>query len=148
MKDLIIGIDPDVDKNGVAVYQKPTRGLQLLSLTFFELFDFLNQNKGDIREIVIEAGWKHKKSNFHNSHSGVGVAAKIGSRTGANHEVGRKIVEMCAYLSITSKEVMPLRKRWKGTDGKITQEEFKQITGYSKRNNQEMRDAGLLVWGY
>lgn len=147
-KVLIIGIDPDVDKNGVAIYNKKTRGLNLSALSFFSLFDLLRGEKDNIREVVVEASWLIKKSNFHCETKGVRVASSIGSRTGANHEVGRKIIEMCEYVGINVIGVRPLKKRWKGPDGKITHEEFKQITGYSKSTNQEKRDAGLLVWGY
>src|SRR5690606_5123563 len=148
MKRVIIGVDPDVDKNGVAIYEKSTKDLQLLTLSFFQLLDYLSQNKDQIKEVVIEASWKHKKANFHENRRGVGVASQIGARTGANHEVGRKIVEMCSYLSIPSKEVLPLRKRWSGPNGKITHEEFRKLTGYIGSTNQEKRDAALLIWGY
>ncbi|WP_437918570.1 hypothetical protein [Sphingobacterium sp. LRF_L2] len=148
MKGLIIGIDPDVDKSGVAVYKKSSKDLQLFALPFFKLLDFLNDHKDDIREVVVEASWKIKKANFHENQRGVGVASQIGARTGANHEVGRKIVEMCAYLGVSCLEKLPLRKCWKGPDGKISHEEFQKLTGYSRRTNQEQRDAALLVWGY
>ncbi|GGH24738.1 hypothetical protein FAZ19_16215 [Sphingobacterium alkalisoli] len=148
LRELIVGIDPDVDKNGVAVYQKSTKDLQLSALSFFQLFEYLKSNKENIREVIVEASWLINKSNFHCENKGARVASKIGSKTGSNHEVGRKIIEMCEYIGIKVIGVRPLKKRWKGPDGKITHEEFKQITGYSKSTNQEKRDAGLLVWGY
>ncbi|WP_343320245.1 hypothetical protein [Sphingobacterium multivorum] len=147
-KALIIGIDPDVDKSGVAIYNKVTKGIELSVLSFFSLFDLLKLEKSKIREVVVEASWLIKKSNFHNETKGARVASRIGSKTGANHEVGRKIVEMCESLDIKCICVRPLKKRWKGRDGKITHEEFKMLTNISQRTNQEMRDAGLLVWGY
>lgn len=148
-KTLIIGIDPDVNKNGVAIYNKHKKSLELKSLTFFELFEYLNSSKSNLKKVVIEGGWLNKKSNFHNERSGVRVAAKIGSHTGANHEVGRKIVEMCEYLQIQHKVQKPLRKIWKGPDRKITHKELVSLTGIAvKRTNQEQRDAALLVWGY
>ncbi len=148
MRDLIVGIDPDVDRSGIAVYHKATKDLQLSILTFFQLFDFLKDKKSIIREVIVEGGWLHKKSNFRNEHSGQRVAARIGKNTGANHETGRKIIEMCAYLKIECRAVLPLVKRWKGLDRKISHEEFFKLTGYNKRTNQEQRDAALLVWGY
>jgi hypothetical protein len=39
-----------------------------------------------------------------------------------------------------------LRKIWKGTDGKITQDELEQITGIKGKTNQDGRDAALLAW--
>ncbi|WP_313418805.1 hypothetical protein [Sphingobacterium multivorum] len=147
-KALIIGIDPDVDRSGVAIYNRETKGIKLSALSFFSLFDLLKEEKLKIREVVVEASWLIKKSNFHCERKGASVASRIGSKTGANHEVGRKIVEMCKVLDIKCVCVRPLKKRWKGPKGKITHEEFKMITKISQRTNQEMRDAGLLVWGY
>jgi len=147
-KDLIIGIDPDVEKNGVACYKPTGKLLEVSNLTFFELFDFLNFSKENVKHVVIEGGWLIAKSNFHNERSGVRVAARIGNNTGSNHETGRKIVEMCEYLQIPHRIIKPLKKCWKGKDGKITHEEFVRLTGIiAKRSNQEQRDAALLVWG-
>lgn len=148
-KRLIIGIDPDVDKNGVAQLHKTgiKSDLKLSNLTFFELFDFLKTTDPEITNVVIEGGWLVSKSNFHNERSGVRVAARIGKNTGSNHEAGRKIVEMCEYLQIPHRVVRPLKKGWGGRDGKITHGKFVRLTGVKTRTNQEMRDAALLVWG-
>ncbi|WP_313515611.1 hypothetical protein [Sphingobacterium sp.] len=147
-KGLIIGIDPDVDNNGIAIYQRENKKLELYALSFFQLFDLLALKKELIKEVIVEASWLIKKSNFHNETKGVRVSSKIGSKTGANHEVGRKIIEMCEYLKIPCQGIKPLKKRWKGRDGKISHEEFFKLTGFSSSTNQEKRDAGLLVWGY
>lgn len=37
----LVGIDPDVEKNGVCMYDRKTKAIALHNLTFFELFDFL-----------------------------------------------------------------------------------------------------------
>ncbi|GEM67577.1 hypothetical protein SMI01S_11830 [Sphingobacterium mizutaii NBRC 14946 = DSM 11724] len=147
-KGVVIGIDPDVDKNGIAIYQRESKTLELYALSFFQLFDLLVSKKELIKEVIVEASWLIKKANFHNESKGVRVSSNIGSRTGANHEVGRKIIEMCEYLKIPCQGIRPLKKRWKGREGKITHEEFFKLTGYSFSTNQEKRDAGLLVWGY
>ena len=149
-KKLIIGIDPDVHKNGVAVYWKEDgkRHLELHSLRFFELFDFLNHLKESIKLVVIEGGWLNYKSNYRIT-KGNGINARIGAKVGANHETGKKIVEMCVYIGIIYNIVKPLKKSWKGSEGKITHKELEQMTKIDlKRTNQEQRDATLLVWGY
>lgn len=140
---MLIGIDPDVDKSGVAV--KVNRTIQLKSLTFFSLFDFLNQNKASIANVRIEASWPIRHNWNKKITGSAAINARIGNKTGSNHETGRKIVEMCQYLSIPYQEVKPLRKCWKGRDGKITHEELARITQLPKRTNQEERDACLLI---
>jgi hypothetical protein len=69
-----------------------------------------------------------------------------GTAIGRNHEIGRKIIEMCEYHGIDVIPVRPLRKIWKGVGGKITQDELEQITGITGRTNQDGRDAALLAW--
>ena len=140
-----IGIDCDVTKSGVAYYESDTKKLELSNLSFFELFDYLQFAKNKENEninltIVIEAGWLNK-SNWHKVINGnSSINAQIGQRTGANHEVGKKIVEMCIYLGLNHKLVKP-------TKSKVNSEYFNKITDNIGRTNQEQRDAGLLVFG-
>ncbi len=138
---MLVGIDPDIDKSGVAV--KEGDKFLLYSLKFWDLFEFLSQSRPD--KVVIEGGWLHDKSNFRKTTSS-NVSARIGKNVGANHETGRKIVEMCEYLKLNYSVVKPLKKVWKGKDGKITHEEIvRNFKLNIKKSNQEERDALLLI---
>ena len=138
---MVVGIDPDIDRSGVAV--KEDGKIILHSLRFWDLFEFLSQMRP--HKVVIEGGWLNKKSNFRLGKNG-NVNARIGKNVGANHEVGRKIVEMCEYLGLEYEVVKPLKKVWKGEGGKITHEEIlKHFKLNIKRSNQEERDALLLI---
>jgi hypothetical protein len=148
-----IGIDPDVTASGVCVWdakEKRIAGLQCMPM-FGEnkyqseelgLIDYLDEiHKWDEGEfVIVSAGWLNK-SNYHaranESHK---ANAIIGERTGANHEVGKKIVEMCTYLGLSCELSRP-------TQSKIKADYFKQMTGWKGRTNQEMRDAAMLVFG-
>lgn len=149
MVRLIIGIDPDVEKNGVATVDKQINEMQVSTLAFPQLIEYLKDKSKDCTILVlIEAGWLNH-SNWHLSPKiTVQKAAQIGNATGRNHETGRKIAEMCEYYKIPYKLIKPLKKIWRGTDGKISAAEFSRITGCSSRTNQEMRDAGLIAWFY
>lgn len=149
MVRLIIGIDPDVEKNGVATVDKQTNEMQISTLAFPQLIEYLKDKSKDCTILVlIEAGWLNH-SNWHLSPKiTIQKAAQIGNATGRNHETGRKIAEMCEYYKIPYKLIKPLKKIWRGTDGKISAAEFSRITGCSSRTNQEMRDAGLIAWFY
>lgn len=140
MNKIWIGIDPDTDKNGVAIWYKDSKELVLKNLTFFELFSLLSELKTafDI-QVIVDAGWLNK-SNFHAINGNKNINAKIGERVGANHETGKKIVEMCEFLSLAVSLNKPTRS-------KSNAERFKSVTGYVGRTNQETRDAGLLVFG-
>lgn len=138
MQNVLIGIDPDVNKSGVCMYNSKTN-FTLLTLSYFELFDLLKNTKGNIK-IYIEAGWLNK-SNWHKVVNGsAAINANIGLRTGANHEAGRKIVEMCEYLKIEYFLIKPKKS-------KMNSDTFNKITGFKKRTNQEVRDAAMLVFG-
>lgn len=149
----IIGIDPDTFKSGIAHLYRPTVRLEAFSLLFFELYDYLTAIKkewGSEVIVVIEGGWLVEKSNFHIS-SGIKSGNKsdrIAKNVGSNHETGRKIVEMCQYLEIDHQVVHPLKKIWKGSQGKITHEELAYFTGIKQSTCQDQRDASLLCWEY
>ena len=149
MKILKIGIDPDVKKSGVAIISH-NKVLSVLSLNFFELYEYLEISSQDIELIKIEASWLIS-TNF-TAHSGtLAQRLKIANHIGANHEVGRKIMQMCDYLQIKYKLIKPLKKIWKGPNKKITHAELlniwqvKKLGFVKKQTNQEERDAILLL---
>lgn len=157
---IIIAIDPDAEKNGIATLNVITRKLTLQTLSFPETLDYLLYIKrqcevtNDPYIVVIEAGWLNK-GNWHliKAESHARAAAK-GNSVGRNHETGRKLVEMCEHWHIPNDTVKPLilrikgRNIWQGRDGKITHEELAIFTGITGRTNQEERDAALLAWNY
>lgn len=143
-KTIWIGIDPDVEKSGVSVWKDGV--LELYNLKFFELYSKLhfwivgaNVMNRPIK-VRIEAGWLNKKTNWHDEKKGIRVASKIGSYVGANHEVGRKIAEMCEYFKVDYELCVP-------KSSKVDAATFKKITKYEGRTNPEQRDAGILVYG-
>ena len=152
--DNIIAIDPDVTRSGVAFLKPTTRQLEVSNLTFPQVVDYLNQAKsvqakmGETLNVLVEASWLIK-GNWHlSSWERKQRAASKGYDVGRNHETGKKIVEMCQYLEIEVLEHYPLRKCWKGKDGKITHEELSSFTGLTGRTNQDARDAVLLAWSF
>lgn len=152
--DAVIGIDPDVEKNGVAYLDTATRDMEVLNLPFAQLIDYLcyvkrcceTNNRAFIT--VIEAGWMNA-GNWHFRYSdSKAKVAELGRATGRNHQTGILLAEMCAFLKIPYVLQKPLVKVWRGHDRKITAEELKSFTGIKGRTNQEGRDAALLAWTY
>ena len=150
--DVIIGIDPDKEKSGIGILNMSTRKLELTYMSFPVLLDNLQAWKKDEADnnrkviVIVEAGWMNAKSCFHKAQGK--SAEKIAKDVGANHETGRKIIEMCEHYGIEVIAQAPLRKCWRGKDGKITHEELAYFTGITGRENQDARDAGLLAWNY
>lgn len=148
--DYIIAIDPDCSRSGVAFLELSTRRLEATSLSFPALLDYVLQEQrkadgqGSTLHIIVEAGWMVSKSNYHGYHGA--RAEKIAKNVGANHETGRKIVEMLRHYGMDVREQHPLAKIWSGPDGKITAEELEEVTGLHGRTNQDARDAAILAW--
>lgn len=155
--DYIIGIDPDCDRSGVAVFRMRDRHLSLMTMDFPTLVQYLRcqveamSDDGTVRVVVVEASWK-TQSNWHGRYGDSRrVSAKKGYDVGRNHETGRKIVEMAESTGLPVIEKVPLRKVWKGKDGKITHGELVSLLNGSliaygfTRTNQEERDSALLA---
>jgi len=151
--DVIIGIDPDTVKSGVAYLEPATRKLEAASLAFPQLLDYLKTVAGKSKKngksviIVVEAGWLNTISNYHTTADRAGQ--RIAKNVGSNQQVGKLTVEMCRHYGLEVDEIKPLPKIWKGRDRKITHAELAQITGLiEKTSDQEQRDAALLAWNY
>ena len=121
--DVVIGIDPDVDKSGVAFLECST------------------ENNHQSVRVIIEAGWLNQ-SNWHlTARDTRAAAAAKGNHAGRNHEVGRKIAEMCDHWQIPYELVKPLALRvrgfhlWKGKDGKITHDKRLSFVEREGREN-------------
>ena len=155
LKTKVIGIDPDIEKSGVCYLYTPTRQVEVSTMDFPHLIEYLSEFESDCNVVVVvEASWKTK----HNWHGKWGDSSRImaakGYDVGRNHELGKLIVQMCEYWKIPVVEKAPLKKMWKGRDGKITHEEMMNIfktNGYSpllKKSNQEERDSFLISISY
>ena len=151
--DNIIAIDPDVDKSGVAYLEVATRKLEVSNLAFPQLLDYLQGMKKVTTSlvVVVEVSWLIR-SNWHLKNSDTSrIASAKGNSAGRNHETGRKIVEMARHYGLEVVEHVPLRKCWKGKDGKISMEELcnlllnRKMKTLDKRVSQNCRDAILLA---
>ncbi|AOA58201.1 hypothetical protein [Acinetobacter larvae] len=135
---MIIGIDPDLTKSGVAILSP---SLELRNLTFAEVVKLFSSEQANIKKVVIEAGWLNKKANHHGA---VGqrksVGEQIARRVGLNHATGMHLADMAESLGLKVVLVRPTRS-------KKNAEDFKRITGWTGRSNQETRDAAMLIWG-
>lgn len=152
--DILIGIDPDVDRNGAALLDIRQRKLEISTLAFPDLIDYIlyqqraAEVQGRILKVVVEAGWMNQ-GNWHLRNSDTkAVAVAKGVHQGRNEQVSRLIGEMCQHHHVQYEFIRPLRKIWKGENGKITHEELAYFTGIHGRTNQEGRDAALIAWTY
>lgn len=149
---IYIGIDPDVDKSGFAVWDSRLNVFtKILDYRIFGILaeiDSYNSIYSDMI-VIVEAGWLNKKSNFHsNARQSKAVGEKIALSVGANQQVGKIIVEYCQNRKITVLEQKPLAKKWgEKRDSKINASEFEKLSGWSGITNPEKRDAAMMVIG-
>lgn len=150
---MIIGIDPDIEKNGFAVCVDGQL-TQLLNLNFVEVISFIIDNKESIKKVVIEAGWLITKSNWHTKGKRISAEAreKIAKNVGENHATGKHLAMFIESLGLKVQLLKPQGKitTIKGVNGNpnITSAEiFNKKTGWKGKSNPETRDAGMLVHG-
>ena len=136
---MIIGIDPDLEKSGIACLHQDTKKIEMCCLDFYSLLSFVRMNKEIITCVYIEAGWFNKKSNFHYSPN-MSVSAKIGKAVGENHAAGKLLAQCIEREQIKVVLVKP-------TKTKLNADQFKKLTKIQTQTNQEVRDAAMLVWG-
>ena len=132
----LIGIDPDVDKSGVAIVENG-KLFELKNLSFWDLIDFISENRNS--KIFVEAGWLNKSASHHFAENKF-IAAAMGSKVGSNWQTGKLIVDYCRRMQIEVIEIKPTAK-------KINAIAFRAVTGWKSRTNQETRDAAMLVFG-
>lgn len=134
---IFIGIDPDIENNGYAVWDRGDKTLEIGKKSFWDAIEDIELYNVPVK-VIIEAGWLIAKSNWHGAKN-KSTAAKIGKNVGSNHQVGRLFEEYCIKNNIQYQLVKP--------KGKIKADTFKRITGHTGRTNQDQRDAAMLVFG-
>jgi hypothetical protein len=144
---IYIGIDPDIEASGVAFWKPDFNEFDYIkNMSFWDVIDVLKdcsfqKTISDFNfTVIIEAGWLISKSNWHGrTYQSKSVGEKIAKNVGSNHQIGILIAEYCDRYGITYELKKPL--------GKVKSDYFKKITGYTKRTNQDQRDAAMLVYG-
>lgn len=147
---LYIGIDPDVEKFGFAVWHRPLQKFASVeSLTLVDLMKKLDDLRDNIALVVVEAGWLNK-SNWHLSYvpkkakirNPLKYAAEAGEKTGRNQQRGMDIVEILEFMRIPYRLQRPMKPNTWKNDADM----FKKMTGWEKRTNPESRDAAMLIY--
>jgi hypothetical protein len=117
-------------------------------LDYFEHIKALQQNTNESIVIVVEASWNTSHNHHLSGKHTLMSASKTGYNIGRNHQQGIVICEIARKLGFEVVEHPPLRKCWKGANGKITHEELSYFTGLMGKTNQEERDSALIAWNY
>lgn len=139
MKQIKIGIDPDVHKSGVALVSD-NELLDYKASGFYDVLQTIRNNNTNPNcelTVVIEAGWLNKKSNWHGSPNQA-TAQRIAKNVGANHQIGKLFEEFCQLEGIQYRLSIPKK-------AKLDKAKVSQLIG-TKISNQDIIDAIALVY--
>jgi len=143
-KRLICGIDPDLTKSGIAIWDSwLEKWVKYLAAPNEEIPKILSEYNPETIAIYLEAGWMNKKSNFRKMVSSR-VAQNIAMKVGQNHAVGKMLASELRSKGFEVIDTKPLYKGLlKGKNGwtKAGKDHIIAQTGITSRINDEVRDA-------
>lgn len=151
MKEIVIGIDPDIKGSGVAELNTVARTIKLFNMDFNAICSYFRAVLKDYRtmaQIHIEDS-SYTQHNWHISarYGSTARASRIGYDVGRNHQLCFDIYDYGCSLGLDISRQMPFKKCWSGKDNKITHEEICSFIPITDRvTNQEKRDAALIAW--
>ena len=163
-RTLLVGIDPDTKASGWAVIDLSNRTVHLETLPFMDILALLTEWRREVDDhyldeaysyrFVVEDIWK-VAHNWHVSPRDNRLTiSKKGYHIGRCSMVGQLIYEAIGAHFFPRIAQPPLRKVWRGIDGKISHPELLELCekhdlilppSKQKQTNQEERDALLLA---
>jgi len=142
---LVLGIDPDSDKHGIAVYRNGALS-ELLNLNTIQLYKHITEHekvalkRGEI-EIHMENPKGNNSSAFsHRPSDPQGVKFKKSEGVGRVKQAQHSIEQMAEELGIEVKLYRNSSAWKKGSDKKL----FERATGWTGRSNEETRSAAYF----
>lgn len=137
----VIGIDPDLHKSGVAIYNTETKQLNsCTSLNMWTLFDNLKEwiLWSKPKDILIRLEYPSNTNTYHKG--GKGAALNVGK----NQAVAIIIKEFLEEYKIPHELIKPAGYSNFFKDESL----FKNTTKFNGRTNQDARAAAAMCWNY
>lgn len=135
---LVVGIDPDMDKNGVALVTDG-RIDELHGMDFFQLQSFIDNNPDAVYVVEdVEANLP-----VFNRQLTVKKNLKVAQDVGRVKGVARLIADYLERQDCRYIKVRPLTGRFKVAKKKA--DVFNRMTGWTGTSNADKRDAALLA---
>lgn len=139
---LVVGIDPDLVKSGVAL-ARSGKLISLLAQPFPELLRLSRELVTDNAIFIVE-NVEHDKTTYRRGKTNANQHARIAQNVGQVKGVARVMVECLQDMGADIHLVKPLTGPAK-RKAKDDAQYFNQITGWQGSSNQDKRDAGLLA---
>lgn len=163
-RTILIGIDPDTKASGWAVIDLSDRTVHLETLPFMDILSLLTEWRREVDDHYLDESYSYRfvvediwtvAHNWHVSpRDNRQTISKKGYHIGRCSMVGQLIYEAIGAHFFQRIAQPPLRKVWRGADGKITHPELLELCekhdlilppSKLKQTNQEERDALLLA---
>ena len=163
-RTILIGIDPDTKASGWACIDLSDRTVHLETLTFMDILAILTEWRREVDDHYLDEAYSYRfvvediwrvAHNWHVSpRDNRQTISKKGYHIGRCSMVGQLIYEAIGAHFFPRIAQPPLRKVWRGADGKITHPELLELcekhdlklpSSKQKQTNQEERDALLLA---
>lgn len=160
----LIGIDPDTKASGWAVIDLSDRTVHLETLPFMDILALLTEWRREVDDHYLDESYSYRfvvediwtvAHNWHvSARDNRQTISKKGYHIGRCSMVGQLIYEAIGAHFFPRIAQPPLRKVWRGADGKITHPELLELCekhdlilppSKLKQTNQEERDALLLA---
>lgn len=160
----LIGIDPDTKASGWAVIDLSDRTVHLETLPFMDILALLTEWRREVDDHYLDESYSYRfvvediwtvAHNWHVSPRDNRLTiSKKGYHIGRCSMVGQLIYEAIGAHFFPRIAQPPLRKVWRGIDGKISHPELLELCekldlilppSKQKQTNQEERDALLLA---
>lgn len=139
---LIVGIDPDTKKHGVA-FMQDNRLLSLHSLPTDDLVRVLVIKASDPLIIKLENINVHKPV-FMRAGQSRNQMMKIAQNVGAVKYAATLLIDQLTAAGLKVNLVNPLPKSLSGK--RFNQESFNKFTGWQGSSNGDTRDAAMIAW--
>ena len=145
MKKLIIGVDPDVDGKGFAIYEdgvlKELDTISLIELTYI-IESHISYWHSLCIELHIEDLCANKSSAFsHRRDDPLAVKYKKSESVGRCKQMQLEVEKVAEHFDIKIVR-HKVSSRWK--KGPAALKEFKQVTGWKGRSNEDTRSAAYF----
>lgn len=163
-RTLLVGIDPDTKASGWAVIDLSDRTVHLETLPFMDILALLTEWRREVDDHYLDEAYSYRfvvediwrvAHNWHVSPRDNRLTiSKKGYHIGRCSMVGQLIYEAIGAHFFPRIAQPPLRKVWRGIDGKISHSELLELCekhdlilppSKQKQTNQEERDALLLA---
>ena len=163
-RTLLVGIDPDTKASGWAVIDLSDRTVHLETLPFMDILSLLTEWRREVDDHYLDEAYSYRfvvediwrvAHNWHVSPRDNRLTiSKKGYHIGRCSMVGQLIYEAIGAHFFPRIAQPPLRKVWRGVDGKISHPELLELCekhdlklplSKQKQTNQEERDALLLA---